>query len=328
MLTVDKVSKHFRLGRKRMLHAVDRVSLEVQAHEVMGLVGESGSGKSTLARVIVGLLPKTSGEIHFAGEKWPDRLTPKDFQRLGRQMQMIFQDPFSSLNPRMTVAELIGEGLRLQEVVRGDAAVRERVAYWLERVGLHPDHISRYPHEFSGGQRQRIGIARALAVEPRFLVCDEPVSALDVSVQAQIIRLLDELKATLGLSMLFIAHDLAMVRHVSDRMTVMYLGGIVESGPADLIYFQPCHPYTRLLVAANPVPDPVRERQRPRPLARGEIPSPINLGSGCRFATRCPEVMPHCHQVPPRPVTWADGRIVVCHLDQQTLFQRPWGAAE
>ncbi|MBF0152641.1 MAG: ATP-binding cassette domain-containing protein [Magnetococcales bacterium] len=314
ILDIKNLSKQFRLDRKRILHAVDRVSLGIQRHEVMGLVGESGSGKSTLARVVVGLLEKTAGEIVFEGERLPDRFTPRELRRLGSRMQMIFQDPFSSLNPRMTVMELIGEGLRLQGLVRGEGAVRERVAYWLERVGLHPDHMARYPHEFSGGQRQRIGIARALVVEPRFLVCDEPVSALDLSVQAQIVRLLDELKASLGLSMLFIAHDLSLVRHVSDRMTVMYRGGIVESGPADLIFFQPRHPYTRLLVAANPVPDPIRERQRLRPLVQGEIASPINLGPGCRFASRCPEALPHCHQTPPGPTLLADGRSVVCHL--------------
>ncbi|MBF0135735.1 MAG: ABC transporter ATP-binding protein [Magnetococcales bacterium] len=316
MLEINHVSKQFRLGRQRILHAVDRVSLAIRPHEVMGLVGESGSGKSTLARVVVGLLEKTSGEILFEGNRLPDRLTTADFQRLGRRMQMIFQDPFSSLNPRMTVLDLVGEGLRLQGLVRGEAAVRERVAFWLERVGLHPDHLSRYPHEFSGGQRQRLGIARALAVEPRFLVCDEPVSALDVSVQAQIVRLLDELKASLGLAMLFIAHDLSMVRHVSDRMAVMYLGGIVECGPADRIFFEPMHPYTRLLVAANPVPDPGVERQRLRPLVQGEIPSPVNLGPGCRFAARCPDVTSRCREEIPKPAALADGRTVVCHLFQ------------
>ncbi len=230
---------------------------------------------------------------------------------------MIFQDPYSSLNPRMTVGEIIGEGLRLHSDRRG-ADIRNSVADWLTRVGLEPDHMSRYPHEFSGGQRQRIGIARALILEPEFVVCDEPISALDVSVQAQVVNLLDDLKASLGLTLLFIAHDLSMVRYVSDRMAVMYLGSLVEIGPADRVFFEPQHPYTQLLVGSNPEPDPASERTRVGTQITGEIPSPVNIPPGCRFAARCPNVMDICRVQRPelKPLRAADddARLVACHL--------------
>jgi oligopeptide/dipeptide ABC transporter ATP-binding protein len=228
---------------------------------------------------------------------------------------MIFQDPYSSLNPRMTVGEIIGEGLRLN---RGpdSARVREEVGVWLERVGLERAHAARYPHEFSGGQRQRVGIARALILTPRFVVCDEPISALDVSVQAQIVRLLGELKASLGLTLLFIAHDLSMVRYVSDRMAVMYLGALVEIGPADDVYFRPRHPYTEILIASNPEPNPRTERRRAAVAVEGEIPSPVDIGPGCRFASRCPKVMDVCRRVTPQLAPLSDDatRRVACHL--------------
>ena len=315
ILETRDLKKHFDIGKGQLVHAVDGVSLGVGDNEVVGLVGESGSGKSTLGKTAVGLLEKTGGEVFFAGEKLPARYKPADFRRYASQMQMIFQDPYASLNPRMTVLEIVGEGLRLRETA-GDS--RDRVAAWLEKVGLPPDHMSRYPHEFSGGQRQRIGIARALIVEPRFVVCDEPISALDVSVQAQIVNLLGELKASMGLALLFIAHDLSMVRYVSDRMAVMYLGALAEVGPADQVFFNPKHPYTQVLVESNPQPDPVLERRRAFAPLEGEIPSPVNVGEGCRFAGRCPKAMAHCREVTP-PLVQVEGaggqkHEVACHL--------------
>jgi oligopeptide/dipeptide ABC transporter ATP-binding protein len=310
------LTKHFRLGRGQIVHAVDDVSLDIAEREIVGLVGESGSGKSTFGKMLVGLHEKTAGEVYFAGERLPQRFTPADFRHNARRMQMIFQDPYSSLNPRMTVGEIIGEGLRLQSG-GSRVEVREKVGDWLARVGLERGHAARYPHEFSGGQRQRVGVARALIMEPRFVVCDEPISALDVSVQAQIVRLLGELKDSLGLTMLFIAHDLSMVRYVSDRMAVMYLGSLVEIGPADDVYFDPWHPYTQILVASNPEPDPRSERARTTPAIAGEIASSIDVGPGCRFAPRCPTVMDICRTAAPqlRTVT-KDGktRQVACHL--------------
>jgi oligopeptide/dipeptide ABC transporter ATP-binding protein len=297
------------------VHAVDGVSLAIAEREVVGLVGESGSGKSTFGRALVGLHAKTAGEVLFRGERLPAKYAPKDFRRYATEIQMIFQDPYSSLNPRMTVGEIIGEGLRLNG---GDAArAREQVGDWLVRVGLERGHASRYPHEFSGGQRQRVGIARALIMGPKFVVCDEPISALDVSVQAQIVRLLGELKASLGLTMLFIAHDLSMVRYVSDRMAVMYLGSLVEIGTADDVYFRPKHPYTEILVASNPQADPRTERNRRAISIKGEIASPINVHAGCRFAARCPKVMDVCRTVTPELRVVDNGgakREVACHL--------------
>jgi oligopeptide/dipeptide ABC transporter ATP-binding protein len=316
IVEAKSVTKHFRLDAKRVIHAVDGVSLDVYPKEIVGLVGESGSGKSTFGKTLVGLHHKTAGEVVFKGERLPDRYKPVDFHRYARQIQMIFQDPYSSLNPRMTVGEIIGEGLRLGGDYSG-GQVREQVADWLRKVGLEPDHASRYPHEFSGGQRQRVGIARALIMKPEFVVCDEPISALDVSVQAQVVRLLGELKASLGLTMLFIAHDLSMVRYISDRMAVMYLGSLVELGSADDVFFHPMHPYTQILIKSNPEPDPRTERQRHSVMIEGEIASPVNIGPGCRFASRCPQVMDACRTLTPelRQVKDEHGeRLVACHL--------------
>ena len=318
-MTVElrNLTKHFNMGRGQVLHAVDDVSITIAPQEIVGLVGESGSGKSTLGKTVLGLHDKTGGEVIYQGETLPAKYKPRDFQRLARTMQMIFQDPYSSLNPRMTVGEIVGEGLKLHADLSG-AVIRERVGDWLRRVGLNPDHMARYPHEFSGGQRQRIGIARALVLEPEFVVCDEPISALDVSVQAQVVNLLDELKESLGLTLLFIAHDLSMVRYVSDRMAVMYLGSLVEVGPADRVFFAPKHPYTELLIGANPEPDPKTERTRTSSAIRGEIPSPVNVPAGCRFANRCPKVMDVCKDETPDllPVRDLDHpeRMVACHL--------------
>jgi oligopeptide/dipeptide ABC transporter ATP-binding protein len=309
------VTKHFSLGRGQTVHAVDDVSLGIADREIVGLVGESGSGKSTFGKALVGLHDKTAGEVYLEGERLPQRYTAADFQHYARRMQMIFQDPYSSLNPRMTVGEIVGEGLHLGGA--SDAQVRAAVGDWLERVGLEGGYAGRYPHELSGGQRQRVGIARALILEPTFVVCDEPISALDVSVQAQVVRLLGELKDSLGLTLLFIAHDLSMVRYVSDRMAVMYLGSLVEIGRADDVYFRPMHPYTKTLVASNPEPDPRSERLRDTAPITGEIPSPINIGAGCRFATRCPEAMDVCRTVTPemRAVDGVgDQAFVACHL--------------
>ena len=310
------VTKHFPLGRGKAVHAVDDVSLTIAAREIVGLVGESGSGKSTFGKTLVGLHEKTAGDVYLAGEKLPRRYKAADFRHYARHMQMIFQDPYSSLNPRMTVGEIIGEGPRLHAGMSG-AKARGDVGGWLERVGLDRGHAARYPHELSGGQRQRVGIARALILEPTFVVCDEPISALDVSVQAQIVRLLGELKESLGLTLLFIAHDLSMVRYVSDRMAVMYLGSLVEVGRSDDVYFRPLHPYTKILVASNPEPDPRSERRRATIPIAGEIPSPVNIRAGCRFASRCPEVMDVCRTVTPELRATTDGaheRHVACHL--------------
>lgn len=313
LIEARKLRKHFMLNRHQTVHAVDDVSLGIATNEVVGLVGESGSGKTTFGKTLIGLYDKTAGDVLYQGKALPSRYGPEDFKAQAENIQIIFQDPYGSLNPRMTVFEIIAEGLLIRS--GGNlASVRDKVVYWLERVGLHSDHLSRYPHEFSGGQRQRVGIARALIVEPRLLVCDEPISALDVSVQAQIVQLLGELKSSLGLSMLFIAHDLSMVRYVSDRMAVMYLGSVIELGAADAVYFEPLHPYTKLLIASNPEPDPILERKRTDALIKGEIPSPVNLKPGCRFASRCPMAEAHCFVEQPVLREIKGAHQVACHL--------------
>lgn len=308
------LTRYFDIGYRQRVHAVDDVTLSINEKEIVGLVGESGSGKSTLGKTLVGLHKKTSGMVKYRGEILPQAYSPGDFQRLAIRMQMIFQDPYSSLNPRMTVGEIIGEGLRLHSTLDAKQ-IKSRVEEWLVKVGLQASHMSRYPHEFSGGQRQRIGIARALILEPEFVVCDEPISALDVSVQAQVIKLLGELQESMGLTLLFIAHDLSMVRYVSDRMAVMYLGSLVEIGKADSVYFDPKHPYTEVLIGSNPEPDPEVERNRPSTTIMGEIPSPVNVPAGCRFANRCPKVMDRCRTVTPQLIKLQDSeRHVACHL--------------
>jgi len=314
LLEVIELTKFFDMGRNQRVHAVENVSLTIAEKEIVGLVGESGSGKSTLGKTLLGLRDKTAGQVKFRGEVLPQKYEAKDFRRFATNMQMIFQDPYSSLNPRMTIGEIVGEGLKLHQN-HDSSIVRDKVAIWLEKVGLHADHMSRYPHEFSGGQRQRIGIARAMILEPEFVVCDEPISALDVSVQAQVINLLGELKESMGLTLLFIAHDLSMVRYVSDRMAVMYLGSLVEVGRADEVYFDPKHPYTEVLIGSNPEPDPELERSRPSTAIQGEIPSPVNVPAGCRFANRCPKVMDVCKSITPQLIPLKDiERQVACHL--------------
>jgi len=314
ILEMENLTRYFDIGRNQLVHAVDGINLSIAEKEILGLVGESGSGKSTLGKVILGLEPKTSGWIKYRGELLPQKYRARDFQTWSSKMQMIFQDPYSSLNPRMTVGEIVGEGLRLT-TSNTKNQIKDKVAEWLLKVGLQTDHMSRYPHEFSGGQRQRIGIARALILEPEFVVCDEPISALDVSVQAQVINLMGELKEKLGLTLIFIAHDLSMVRYVSDQMAVMYLGSIVEVGKADDVYFNPKHPYTEILVGSNPEPDPNVERGRTSTTIRGEIPSPVNVPAGCRFANRCPKVEENCKRVTPQLIPLKDSEHkVACHL--------------
>ena len=313
LVKTEGLKKHFHVGPRQTLHAVDGVSLEIDENEVLGLVGESGSGKSTFGKTLIGLLPRTEGQAWYQQDELPMKFSARDHLKFSREMQMIFQDPYSSLNPRMTVLDIVGEGLFIQGQ-HTRAQIREQVAGWLERVGLSADHMSRYPHEFSGGQRQRIGIARAMIIEPRFVVCDEPISALDVSVQAQVINLLNDLKQSMGLTLLFIAHDLSMVRYVSNRMAVMYLGTLVESGPADDVFFDPQHPYTQLLIESNPEPDPEVERGRAFAPIEGEITSPINIQPGCRFADRCPKVMDRCRHETPKDITISENRTVACHL--------------
>jgi oligopeptide/dipeptide ABC transporter ATP-binding protein len=314
LLKLDTLTRYFNMGRGKRIHAVDGVTLAIAEGETLGLVGESGSGKSTLGKTLMGLYDKTAGSVTYRDEVLPVRYAPQDFRRMATRMQMIFQDPYSSLNPRMTVGEIIAEGLRLKPNVQPGQA-RQKVTEWLEKVGLNAGHASRYPHEFSGGQRQRIGIARALIMEPEFVVCDEPISALDVSVQAQVVNLLNELKQSMRLTMLFIAHDLSMVRYISDRMAVMYLGSLMEVGKASDVYFSPRHPYTEVLIASNPEPDPGTERQRLSTTIQGEIPSPMNVPAGCRFAGRCPKVMSVCREQTPQLIPLVnEDRQVACHL--------------
>ncbi|MFO1159812.1 MAG: dipeptide ABC transporter ATP-binding protein [Reyranellaceae bacterium] len=293
--------------------AVDGVSFAVRRGETLGLVGESGCGKSTTGLAVLRMLDITSGKVEFEGED----ITRHDRARMRpirRKMQMVYQDPYGSLNPRMKVADIVGEPLVVHGLANDGPRYRERVAELLSMVGLLPDMAERYPHEFSGGQRQRIGIARALALEPSLLICDEPVSALDVSIQAQVVNLFMELQDRLGLTYIFIAHDLSVVRHISDRIAVMYLGRIVEVATRDQLYKDPLHPYTRALLAAVPIADPELEAERGQQIITGEIPSALRPPPGCRFHTRCPKAMDACRSVDPPMREKGDGRSVACHL--------------
>ncbi|MGE5339416.1 MAG: ABC transporter ATP-binding protein [Gemmatimonadota bacterium] len=293
-----------------VVRAVNGVTIEIQRGQTVGLIGESGCGKSTLGRAILRLHEPTSGRVEFDGVD-VTALDPLRLKAMRRRMQIIFQDPYASLNPRKTVAEIVGLPLRLHGVARGGEA-RDRVAAMIENVGLRAEHMGRYPHEFSGGQRQRIGIARALILNPQFLVCDEPVSALDVSIQAQILRLLEDLRRELGLTYLFVSHDIAVIGYVSDRVAVMYLGEIVEFGPTRLILESPRHPYTQALLSAVPRLELGERRTRVR--LQGDLPSPLNPPAGCKFHTRCPHALPRCRVEPPRTIRLADGRVAACHL--------------
>jgi oligopeptide/dipeptide ABC transporter ATP-binding protein len=295
---------------RQWVHALRGVSLAILPGETLGLAGESGCGKSTLGRTILRLVEPTAGRVRFDGVDL-GRLGPKELRRMRRQMQIVFQDPYASLNPRMRVGAIVGEGIAVHGLARGEAR-RRRVVELLERVGLGEDAYDRYPHEFSGGQRQRIGIARALAVEPRFVVCDEPVSALDVSIQAQILNLLKDLQDERGLAYLFITHDLRIVEHMAHRVAIMYLGRIVEIAPREDIYARPRHPYTRALLSAVPVPDPGGKRERI--VLPGDVPSPIHPPPGCAFHPRCPYAREVCRTVEPPLVTNRHGHAVACHV--------------
>lgn len=314
MIEIKNLKKYFKVGRKQDLKAVDDISFHIKKGETLGLVGESGCGKSTVGRTIVRLYEASGGEVYFNGEKVHEKKSRKDMKQFNQDMQMIFQDPYASLNPRMTVKDIVAEGNDIHGFAESKQARMERVYELLETVGLNRDHANRYPHEFSGGQRQRIGIARALAVNPQFIIADEPISALDVSMQAQVVNLLQKLQKERDLTYLFIAHDLSMVKHISDRVAVMYLGNMAELASSDALYDNPLHPYTRALLSAVPVPDPKVERQRERIIIDGDIPSPVSPPSGCPFRTRCPMAMEICSQVKPRWLEVEQDHWVACHL--------------
>ena len=317
LVDVRHLKKYFPIRRGLLsrvvghVKAVDDVSFRIGRAQTLGLVGESGCGKTTVGRTILKLISPTAGEARFEGRNIFD-LGRNELRELRQEMQIIFQDPYSSLNPRMTVAGIVGEALVVHGICKTARLARDRVASLLERVGLSPQYLNRYPHEFSGGQRQRIGIARALALQPKFIVCDEAVSALDVSIQAQIINLLMDLQEEFKLSYLFIAHDLSVVRHISERIAVMYLGEIVEVAETEDLFARPSHPYTRALLSAIPVPDP--SKRPDRILLEGDVPTPINPPSGCHFRTRCPEVFDRCSQEAPPAFELGDGHVCACWL--------------
>jgi len=320
LVDIRDLKKHFPMSKPGLfsrettvVKAVDGVSFTIKEGETLGLVGESGCGKSTTGRAILQLHKPTSGEVWFKGKNLVT-MAPSELHKMRRHMQMIFQDPYASLNPRMTVGDIIAEPIETHSLVTGKTQIQMRVQELMNTVGLNPRFIRRYPHEFSGGQRQRIGIARALASEPAFIVCDEPISALDVSIQAQIMNLMQDLQQQFKLTYLFIAHDLAAVQHISDRIAVMYLGNLVELAAAPTLYATPMHPYTQALISAVPIPDPEIEATRQRVVLQGDVPSPLNPPSGCRFHTRCPYRFDPCDKERPPLFEPEPGHFVACHL--------------
>ena len=321
LLEITNLRKYFAVKgsifrRRRYVQAVEDVSFSIYKGETLGLVGESGCGKTTLGRTIIRLYEPTSGRIVYDGEPIYDseQKIAADMLPYRRKMQIIFQDPSASLDPRMTVGEIVGEALDIHKLCPGKAERRERINQLLDEVGLNTEHANRFPHEFSGGQQQRVGIARALAVEPEFIVCDEPISALDVSIQSQVVNMLEDLKAEKHLTYLFIAHDISVVRHISNRIGVMYLGQMVELGESYELCSHPIHPYTQTLLSAVPLPDPVKSRARQRILLEGDIPSPLDPPSGCRFHTRCPYATERCSAEQPRLKEYGPGHYAACHL--------------
>ncbi len=320
LVRVENLTKHFPITQGIVVQrqigavrAVDDVSFDIREGETLGLVGESGCGKSTTGRTILQLYRPTSGKVYYQDQDLTT-LKGEELRRMRRNMQIIFQDPYASLNPRLTVGDIIGEPLEVHRVEKSKKKRQERVQELLRRVGLNPYFINRYPHEFSGGQRQRIGVARALALQPKFIICDEPISALDVSIQAQVVNLLEKLQDEFGLTYLFIAHDLSMVRYISDRTAVMYLGKIVELAEREELYSHPLHPYTQALLSAVPVPDPVVEQTRQRIILTGDVPSPANPPSGCNFHPRCPVAQQVCREEEPEWREVSPSHWVACHL--------------
>ena len=311
LIEVKDLKKYFKVGKNAYLKAVDGVNFKIYKGETLGLVGESGCGKTTCGKTVMGLYDATGGQVIFDGTDIHS-LNKKEKKEFTKRAQIIFQDPYSSLNPRMTVGDIIGEGIDIHSLYKGEERTI-KIHELLELVGLNKEHASRFPHEFSGGQRQRIGIARALAIEPEFIVCDEPISALDVSIQAQVVNLLIELQKKKNLTYLFIAHDLSMVKHISDRVGVMYLGNMVEFAESDELYSEPLHPYTKALMSAIPIPDPEEEKSKKRIPIEGEIPSPINPKPGCRFAARCRYATEECMKDTPELQEVKEGHFVACH---------------
>jgi oligopeptide transport system ATP-binding protein len=314
LVEVTNLSKHFAVGKNKILKAVDGISFDIYKGETLGLVGESGCGKSTVGRTILNLYTATAGQVRYDGRSTQEHLSTVEQKKYKKKMQMIFQDPYSSLDPRKTVLEIIAEGIGIHEPALGKTDKEIKVHSLLEMVGLNKKHASRYPHEFSGGQRQRVGIARALSVEPEFIIADEPIAALDVSIQAQIVNLLKDLQRDKGLTYLFIAHDLSMVKHISDRIAVMYLGNMMELAGSEELYKDPLHPYTQALLSAIPVPDPIIERTRERIILKGDVPNPMDPPSGCRFRTRCFAAEKICSIAVPLWQEVRPNHFVACHL--------------
>ena len=312
LLDVQHLKKYFEVGKNQTLKAVDDVTLQIFKGETLGLVGESGCGKSTFGRTVIHLYEPTSGTVTFDGMKVDKSMSRKQAHELTGRMQMIFQDPYASLNPRRKIMDIVGEGLDAHGLAKNRKDKEEQVVRLLETVGLQAEHADRFPHEFSGGQRQRVGIARALAVNPDFIVCDEPISALDVSIQAQVVNLLEELQEKRGLTYLFTAHDLSMVKHISDRIGVMYLGYLVELADSEELFNNPVHPYTKALLSAIPIPEPEIEKNRRRIMLEGTLPSPINLGNECKFASRCPYCADRCKSAQPPLKEIKPGHFVAC----------------